>query len=193
MAELNGGIPGVEITPVLLKQCMPHATEANCTAFAEPLDKAMRKYEIDTTRRQAAFLAQIAHESGSLRYTEEIASGEAYEGRADLGNTEPGDGKRFKGRSLIQITGRANYAELSKELDYDFIKDPKALEKPGAASFASAWFWYSRHLNRLADIDAFEKISARINGVNKKTGRPNGIEDRFEHWERIKKVLKVSS
>lgn len=164
---------------------MPFATQNNCVAFAEPLTKAMEKYEINTPRRQAAFLAQLAHESGSLRYVEEIASGEAYEGRKDLGNIHPGDGKRFKGRGLIQITGRSNYKDVSEELKYDFVSNPEALEKPGAASFSAAWFWFSRHLNRLADIDAFEKITKRINGGL------NGYKDRLEHYERAKKALGV--
>jgi len=145
----------------------------------------MIKYGIDTTRRAAAFLAQIAHESGSLKYVEEIASGEAYEGRADLGNTQLGDGKRFKGRGLIQITGRATYKELSAELGYDFIAHPEDLEKPGPAAYSAAWFWDSRHLNRLADIDAFDKITRRINGGL------NGIEDRRKHWRQCAAVLKV--
>jgi putative chitinase len=194
MPDLNDKIPAIEITPAILKQCMPHATQPNCERFAEPLNKAMKVYEIDSTRRQAAFLAQIAHESGSLRYVEELASGKAYDTRTDLGNTPEidGDGEKYKGRGLIQITGRANYAAVSNELNYNFLDKPEALELPGPASYSAAWFWYYHNLNRLADIDAFEKISARINGINKTTGRPNGIEDRFAHWERIKEVLKVS-
>lgn len=173
------------MTAELLQKCMPFATKENCQKFVSPLSGAMLEYEIKTARRQAAFLAQIAHESGSLRYVEEIASGEAYEGRKDLGNTKTGDGKRFKGRGLIQITGRSNYAELSKELHFDFIANPEALERPGAASYSAAWFWWSRHLNRLADIDAFEKITRKINGGI------NGLTDRLDHWERCKKALGV--
>lgn len=173
------------MTPELLKQIMPYATIENCKKFAPHLSKAMDEYEINKPRRIAAFLAQLAHESGSLKYVEEIASGEAYEGRKDLGNIEPGDGKRFKGRGLIQITGRANYAALSKELNYDFIKHPEDLEKPGAASYSAAWFWWSRHLNTLADIDAFEKITRLINGGL------NGIDDRKKHYARAKKVLDI--
>lgn len=169
----------------LLKKCMPFATTENIEKFVGPLTAAMEKYEITKPRRQAAFLAQIAHESGSLRYVEEIASGSAYEGRNDLGNTEPGDGIRFKGRGLIQITGRANYKELSKALNYDFISDPEALEKPGAASYSAAWFWNENNLNRLADIDAFEKITRRINGGL------NGLEDRLKHWERCREAFKI--
>lgn len=166
-------------------KCFPYATKENIEKFYAPLTAAMEEYEINTDRRQAAFLAQLAHESGSLRYVEEIASGEAYEGRKDLGNTMPGDGKRFKGRGLIQITGRSNYQDVSDELKYDFIADPEALEKPGAASFSAAWFWWARHLNRLADIDAFEKITRKINGGL------NGYEDRCKHWEITKNALGV--
>lgn len=175
------------MTPELLKKCMPNATEENVKKFAGPLTGAMFHYEINTPRQQAAFLAQLAHESGSLRYVEEIASGEAYEGRKDLGNTEPGDGVRFKGRGLIQITGRANYADLSKELDYDFIAHPEALKKPGAAAYSAAWFWWSRHLNRYADIDAFQTITKRING-----GLTH-YKERLKLWEIAKKALKVES
>lgn len=181
------------ITIEQLRACIPHASEGNIERFHGPLNLAMSRYAINTPRRQASFLAQIAHESGSLRYTQEIASGSAYEGREDLGNTKPGDGKRFKGRGLIQITGRFNYEEVSKALNYGFINSPEKLELPGAASLSAAWFWHEKGLNRLADIDAFEKISARINGINKETGKPNGMEDRIEHWERCKKALKVTS
>lgn len=179
------------LTDVLLKQCMPDATKENILKFVTPLNMCMVRYEINTPRREAAFLAQIAHESGSLRYVEEIASGEAYEGRKDLGNTEPGDGKRFKGRGLIQITGRFNYEALSAALNYDFVKEPEKLELPGAASLSAGWFWHLKDLNRLADIDAFEKISARINGINKVTKKPNGMEDRLKHWENCRKALGV--
>lgn len=175
------------MTLELLRKCLPKAKPENILKFGPKLIEAMVKYEIDTPRRQAVFLAQLAHESGSFRYVEELASGEAYEGRADLGNIQPGDGVRFKGRGLIQITGRANYALVSIELQYDFINNPEALELPGPATFSSAWFFWYHRLNRLADIDAFEKITRRINGGI------NGMIDRVEHYDRIKKVLKVES
>lgn len=181
------------VTIEQLKACIPYASLANLNRFHGPLNLAMSKYQINTARRQAAFLAQIAHESGSLKYTEEIASGELYEGREDLGNTQPGDGKRFKGRGLIQITGRYNYEDVSKALGYGFVNSPEKLELPGAAALSAGWYWHEKGLNRLADIDAFEKISARINGINRDTGKPNGMEDRIEHWERCKKALKVTS
>jgi putative chitinase len=145
----------------------------------------MEAYEITSQRRKAAFIAQVAHESGSLRYVRELASGDAYEGRIDLGNTQPGDGRRFKGRGLIQITGRANYKAVSDALDYDFISNPEALELPGPACYSAGWFWYTRGLNQLADIDAFEKITRRINGGL------NGYVDRCKHWQTALQVLNV--
>jgi putative chitinase len=169
-----------------LKECLPHASEENIEKLGLKLIEAMIFYGIDTARRQAAFLAQIAHESGSLRYVREIASGEAYEGRKDLGNTEPGDGKRFKGRGLIQITGRANYRAVSEALKYDFVSDPEALELPGPACYSAAWFWNSRSLNFLADEDEFEKITRKINGG------VNGLMDRLDHWETAKRVLGIN-
>lgn len=173
------------MTIKLLKKCLPHATDANIEKYGAKLLEAMEKYQITTPQRKAAFLAQIAHESGSLRYVREIASGEAYEGRKDLGNTEPGDGKRFKGRGLIQITGRYNYWLVGTALGYDFINKPEDLELPGPACYSAAWFWHNTGLNRLADIDAFEKITRKINGGT------NGMADRLKNWQIAKAVLKV--
>lgn len=173
-----------QMTKAILQKCLPHATAANIEKYGDKLIEAMVTYNISlAVEREAAFLAQIAHESGSLRYVEEIASGESYEGRISLGNTQPGDGKRFKGRGLIQITGRTNYGLVGKALGYDFISKPEALELPGPACFSAAWFWQDRGLNRLADIEAFEKITRRINGG------VNGMADRVKHWEVCKEVL----
>jgi len=132
--------------------------------YLEPLNAAMDEFEINTPKRQSAFLAQLAHESGEFLYVREIASGEAYEGRADLGNTEPGDGVRFKGRGLIQITGRANYAACAAALGADLITHPELLEAPDFACRSAAWFWKSRGLNELADESHFREITRRING-----------------------------
>lgn len=172
------------MTIAQLAKCLPHAKPENIQKYGPKLIEAMKKHNISLApEREAAFIAQIAHESGSLRYVEEIASGEAYEGRASLGNTQPGDGKRFKGRGLIQITGRANYKAVSDALKYDFVSKPEDLELPGPACFSAAWFWQDRGLNRLADIEAFEKITRKING-----GLTN-YEDRLKHWEIAKDVL----
>jgi putative chitinase len=168
-----------------LKACLPFALTANIKKFLTPLNLAMDKYEINTPKRRAAFLAQLAHESGSLKYVREIASGEAYEGRKDLGNVQPGDGVRFKGRGLIQITGRTNYEALGVALNFDFIKEPEKLELPGAAALSAGWFWYKTKLNELADKDDFKKITKKINGGY------NGLKDRADHWYRCQKALGI--
>lgn len=136
--------------------------------------RACQLYDINTPRRLAAFLAQISHESGRLRYVREIwgptPAQARYEGRADLGNSQPGDGKRFLGRGLIQITGRFNYRALTPALRLvsgtcpDFERQPEALEKPEWAALSAAWYWHSRNLSLLADAGQFELITRRING-----------------------------
>ena len=139
----------MKITNDFLKQVMPQSTEANRQKYIEWLNYFMPKYGIDTDKKVAAFIAQIGHESGQLRYVEELASGAAYEGRKDLGNIQKGDGKRFKGRGLIQITGRANYTQISKDLGEDFIKHPELLSTPKYAVQSACWFWNKNKLNDL--------------------------------------------
>jgi len=173
------------MTEQQLRECMPFASDTNIKKFLSPLNLAMEKYEINTPKRQAAFLAQLAHESGSLKYVREIASGEAYEGRKDLGNTELGDGVRFKGRGLIQITGRSNYEYVGAALNFDFVSEPEKLELPGAAALSAGWFWFMKGLNEYADVDDFKKITKRINGGY------NGLADRVKHWGRCQRALGI--
>jgi putative chitinase len=170
------------MTPAELTAMMPYAATRSLT-YAPLLSKAMSEFGIDTPRRQAAFLAQVCHESGSLRYTKEIADGSAYNNRADLGNTQPGDGPRFKGRGLIQITGRSNYRECGLALGLDLLSQPDVLELPEGACRSAAWFWNARDLNQFADTDAFGALTRRINGGY------NGIDDRIQHWLRIRRAL----
>lgn len=151
--------------------------------FFEPLNVAMEEFEIGTLPRQSAFIAQVAHESGGFHYVRELASGKAYEGRKDLGNVSPGDGVRYKGRGLIQITGRANYAECGKALGEDFIAAPELLERPDYACRSAAWFWSSRGLNELADERDFRRITRRINGGY------NGLEDRLRYYAAAEHAL----
>lgn len=165
-----------------LQRIMPHAGP-RASVFLPYLNAAMAEYGIDTPERQAAFLAQIAHESGSLRYVKELASGGAYEGRADLGNFEPGDGIRYKGRGLIQITGRANYAACGDALGIECVERPELLESPEYACRSAGWFWQTKGLNELADRGDFVRITKRINGGT------NGLMDRQEHWDRARRVL----
>ena len=139
----------MKITNEFLKEVMPQSTEANRQKYLEWLNYFMPKYAIDSDKQVAAFIAQIGHESGQLKYSEEIASGKAYEGRKDLGNTQGGDGIRFKGRGLIQITGRFNYIQLSKDLGEDFIKTPELLSTPKYAVQSACWFWNKNKLNDL--------------------------------------------
>ena len=180
------------ITPALLQAAMG-CTQERALLFARPLAEACERFSIDTPARLAAFLAQIGHESGGLRYVTELASGEAYEGRKDLGNTHQGDGVRFRGHGLIQITGRANHAEMRPLLilaGYDEVPDfeahPERLTDPRWAAASAAAYWHKRNLSALADAgrpEDFERITRRINGGL------NGQADRLQRWERAKAAL----
>ncbi|WP_198116941.1 glycoside hydrolase family 19 protein [Massilia rhizosphaerae] len=165
-----------------LKRILPLAgTRAD--TFCAPLNIAMGEFEINTPARQAAFIAQIAHESGQFRYVRELASGAAYEGRIDLGNTMKGDGVRFRGRGLIQITGRTNYKACGAALGLDLILYPELLEQPMYACRSAGWFWKTHGLNELADAGDQVKITRRINGGT------NGLAERLAYFEIAKKVL----
>ena len=133
--------------------------------------------------RFAHFLAQLAHESGNFRYMEEIASGAAYEGRKDLGNTQPGDGKRFKGRGPIQLTGRANYRKYGQQLGIDFENNPAIVAIPSVGLLVACKFWSDNGLNELADKDDVVSITKRINGGT------NGLADRKAKLELIKGMM----
>ena len=156
------------------------------TKWVDPLNAAMDEFEINTPEREAAFLAQLAHESGGFRYVRELASGEAYEGRADLGNTQEGDGVRFKGRGLIQITGRANYAACGVALGLDLLGHPELLESDENACRSAAWFWKTHRLNEIADKGDFLLITKRINGGTR------GYQERIAYWEKAKDALGVA-
>lgn len=151
--------------------------------FAAELCAGMAIYRIDTPARQAAFLAQIGHESGGLRYTTELwgptPAQIRYEGRTDLGNVQPGDGSRFRGHGLIQVTGRANHARATYRLRQrfgsevpDFEINPEALAEPRWTVLSACDFWDDKNLNVLADAGDFLKITRVINGGI------NGLADR---------------
>ena len=151
------------------------------------INLTLHRYEINTAERIAAFLAQVGHESGRLLYARETwgptAAQQRYEGRSDLGNIQRGDGKRYMGRGLIQITGRANYQQVSDALGVDFVSNPELLESTLYASLSAGWYWDSRRLNRWADSGDFERITRRINGG------VNGLEDRYALLEAAREAV----
>jgi putative chitinase len=187
-----------------LKQIVPGAKLSRISLYAPLLEELMPKYGISTAKRAQAFLAQLAHESDCFNATEEYASGAQYEGRKDLGNVNPGDGKRFKGRGLIQITGRRNYTACSKALfgDMTLIKYPEKLKEPRWAVESACWFWKAWGLSEVADLDEtwthsthnpdgtikhtytkFEWLTKLINGGQ------NGLAQRKMFYERAKQVI----
>lgn len=153
-------------------------TKSHADAFIEPLNAAMTEFEINTRLRVCAFIGQILHESGSLQYVKELASGDAYTNRKDLGDTNPvaveeakelntNTGRLFKGRGLIQITGYTNYVSVMMALGIDCVQHPELLEQPINACRSAAWWWKAHGLNELADIatyDSYLKITKIING-----------------------------
>lgn len=172
--------------------------------LAEWITKTCPAYEIDSPREFAHFLAQACHETDRFRTLKEYASGSAYEKRHDLGNTQLGDGIRFKGRGIFQATGRANYHQLGivKGNSDLFLKNPELLEQPGYAVWSACEYWNARHLNdianhpdnavlkkkyrsRIIDVSPVEYISITINGGY------NGMEERKAFYARAKEVLRI--
>lgn len=140
-------------------------------------------HDITTVLRVAHLLAQICHESDRFRTTEEYASGAAYEGRRDLGNTRLGDGRRFKGRGLIQLTGRYNYALFGRRLGLDLEAEPHRAAEPALSLRIACAYWTDRSLNALADTDDVRRITRRINGGE------NGLADRVTCLGRARAAL----
>lgn len=185
------------MTIEVLRKAMPHARQVDIEKHAAAFIEAMQTFQIITPVRQAMFIAQVAHESGSFKYTKELASGDAYDTRTDLGNTPEvdGDGAKWKGRGWLQLTGYSNYKLYS-----DYVKDPSILINPDKVSTdpvhingSAAWFWAKfKFLNAIADhntMEAFFKVSVKINGMNKKLGLPNHWDERKARWAEAKKAL----
>ncbi|KAB0517551.1 glycoside hydrolase family 19 protein [Pseudomonas extremorientalis] len=174
------------ITQQQLLQILPNAGR-QAGVFVSVLNTAMNRYGIVGARRAAAFLAQVGHESAQLRHVREIwgptTQQAGYEGRSDLGNTEKGDGPKYRGRGLIQVTGRANYTACGEALGLDLVARPELLELPQHATMSAAWFWSTRGLNTLADQGQFVKITRRINGGL------TGQDDRQALYDKALKVL----
>ena len=177
-------------------QDLSRATGARIDRARENLhhiEAAMQEYEINTPDRQAAFLAQIGHESGGLHWINEIwgptPAQARYEGRRDLGNTETGDGFKYRGRGWIQITGRDNYRRAFKRLSSkfpdcpDFETQPESIATARWAALTAAEYWFNAGCNVLADRGDFEKITRAINGGL------NGFADRMARWVDAKEAL----
>lgn len=173
------------ITADQLRAVMPNLPADKAAQYLPLINAAMAEARIDTPKRQAAFLAQIAHESAELKYFEEIASGAAYEGRGDLGNTRPGDGRRYKGRGPIQLTGRANYRAAGQALGLDLEGNPPMAAQPDVGFRTAGWFWDTKDLNTLADAGDFREITHRINGGY------NGEAARERYYAAAKKALGI--
>ena len=188
------------VTADLLVEAVLHCSREHAELFAPHLDEACYLYGINTPARLAAFLAQVGHESGSLVYVREVwgptPAQQRYEGRADLGNYVEGDGAKYRGRGLIQTTGRANYRALRDRMRMrfgfgvvpDFETYPKALEQPRWAALSAGDYWDHHKLNVLADAgshDSFVTMTRRINGG------VNGLGDRLLRWDHAKRALGV--
>lgn len=179
------------LTETQLRRIMPNLALPKCQALLPHLNQAMREYEIGSMLRAAAFVAQLAHESGEFRYMEELwgptAAQRRYEPACDLatrlGNRDPGDGRRFKGRGPIQITGRYNYAKYGGLLGVDLLAQPELAATPVIAFATAGLFWQSNGLNALADAQRFETITRRINGG------VNGLADRQRYYAKALEVL----
>jgi putative chitinase len=197
----------IRVTPDLLVAAMG-CTRERADRYAAHLDAACLAGGISTgmagVARLAQFLAQLGHESGALVYVREIADGSAYEGRADLGNTQPGDGRRYRGRGLIQTTGRANYrktrgwlAALNVRDAPDFEAEPELLETPQWAAWSAVGFWHANKLNVVADGDdltACIRVGRGVNRGNVNDARPaNGEDDRIKRWRRARAAVAAAA
>jgi putative chitinase len=186
------------VTSEELHAIMPGLPAARNAELLPFLQTAMTEFAIDAAARAAAFLAQLAHESAQFRFMEEIwgptPAQRRYEPATELatrlGNTEAGDGHRFKGRGPIQITGRANYRRFGDLLSLDLIADPERAADPAVAFRVAGLFWSKKGLNELADratADAFREITRRINGGF------NGLAERERFYATARTVLAVTA
>jgi putative chitinase len=158
----------------VLRKVEPRGKEWIIMGLADNMPDLIHRFEINTDLRQQHFIAQCAHESDHFQTTQEYASGKAYEGRKDLGNTHGGDGVRFKGRGLIQLTGRANYTKASEELkDTMILTAPQVVERFPLAATVSGWFWKKNNLNAVADRDDPRAVCKIVNGGY------NGLDSRL--------------
>lgn len=171
------------ITAATLRRMASRANAVLLDPLAAAMTEHLPAYAIDTALRAAHFLAQAAHETDGFRTLEEYASGAAYEGREDLGNTVAGDGRRFKGRGIFQLTGRANYEAMGRKLGLDLIADPSLAASPALSVRIACEYWATRRINAPADRDDLEAVTRKINGGLR------GLADRRTYLERVKPLL----
>lgn len=179
MLIFQGYVAGAYVSPLKPSPAQRPSlsvTEANIIALAKNpkrsflpglvagFNRELPAYQINTGLRISHFMAQCAHECDNFRTMEEYASGEAYEGRAALGNVQPGDGVRYKGRGIIQLTGRRNYRTYGAALGLDLENNPELAAVPENAVKIACEYWKRNDLNTLADADNLEAITRRING-----------------------------
>lgn len=191
-------------------------TPAIARRFMEPLQTACDRFEINNEYRAAAFLAQCAHESLGFERTEEALSYSAarlnrvwphrfptiesaepfarnpkklaikvYNGR--MGNrigTE--DGWLYRGRGILQITGRETFKRAGEAIDMPLLDYPDLASRPEGAALTAAWFWYDRKLNALADLDSLDSFISITRAIN---GGTTGLDDRLKHWNIIRPVF----
>lgn len=190
------------LTAKQLRAISPGTPLERCEVFVPHLNKYMAQYQIDTPQRIAHFLAQVLHESGGLKWLREIwgptAAQSKYEGRIDLGNTVKGDGKKFMGHGLIQVTGRKNHEQMSRLMfgDDRLVRTPDLLATPEYGTQSACVFWNSRNLSAIADLPdtwtktfrgkVYDKIGWITRRVN---GGQNGLADRKNYLKRAIKVL----
>lgn len=177
----------MKITEQQIRRIMPRAMGERVKEFVASFNEYCEVFGINTPIRAAHYIAQVAHETGELKWLEEIASGKQYEGRKDLGNTQPGDGVKYKGRGYLQCTGRANYQSYQNS-GYcvgNLMDHPEWLAKQPGCQKASMWFWKKNNLNRYADSDDARGLSKRINGGY------NGLSQRLYYTRVAKKVFGV--
>lgn len=173
----------ITLTATQLMEIMPLAKSSSIFEYLPRINRCMAEFEINTELRVVYYLATIAVESGELKYIKELSSGKQYEGRKNLGNVNPGDGVKFVGRGLIQLTGRTNYESYKKFCGFDVVAMPQLLEKPYGATRSSCWFFQSHGCNQLADKDDLEGVRKRVNGGL------NGIKAFRTYVNRAKRVI----
>jgi putative chitinase len=148
------------------------------------LNACLVRFQINTSVRIRHFISQISHESGGGKWMKELASGDDYEGRKDLGNTQPGDGRKYKGAGFIQLTGRANYSDFSK-----YMNDPKVMDGVDYVALnypatSAGFWWYNNRMNALCDRNPLiEEVTRKVNGGLR------GIEDRKVYYNRCLEVI----